>query len=335
MNATLLCIVGADRDDKIAVRGRDIKISGSTDLHRLIGEPYHRLHVAPQLLRQHRRPELGGYSCLLNLITEPEHNPRVLEILRKLLRGVPGKVINRPEAVLTTTRDQVARRLAGIQGLLAPKVVRLRTTKPAIVRETIGRAGLAIPIILREAGTHTGRIIGRFENGDDVQAALADGGDHIATEFIDFRSSDGLYRKYRVFFFGRRMVFRHMLVSDDWSVHARDRSRFMADRPELIEQEKAMFASPEGAFPPEIREALFAVRERMPLDFFGMDFGVGPDGRVVLFEANATMNFFSPLPGPQFAYLRACIAPAQSAFRELLGLEPAQATPRPDFVLSQ
>jgi len=48
------------------------------------------------------------------------------------------------------------------------------------------------------------------------------------------------------------------------------------------------------------------------------------DGKVVLFEANATMSFFPFAPDPQFEYLRLVIEPAQRAFRELLGLPPFQ-----------
>jgi hypothetical protein len=63
----------------------------------------------------------------------------------------------------------------------------------------------------------------------------------------------------------------------------------------------------------------------MKLDFFGMDCGIMPDGRVLLFEANATMNFFPFLRDPEFAYVQRCLAPAQRAFHELLDLAPAGA----------
>jgi hypothetical protein len=62
-----------------------------------------------------------------------------------------------------------------------------------------------------------------------------------------------------------------------------------------------------------------------------MDCGIMPDGRAVLFEANATMSFFPFLDVPEFDYVRQCIAPAQQAFRELLGLEPVRAASQPDF----
>ena len=82
-----------------------------------------------------------------------------------------------------------------------------------------------------------------------------------------------------------------------------------------------MLATREGAFSDEVQQVLSAVRERMPLDFFGMDFGIAPDGRVVLFEANATMNFFPLSLDSRFAYLARCVEPARSAFYELLGLQ--------------
>lgn len=321
-DATLLHIVGSDQAEHVRTVPGKIRISGSTDLHLLLGksEPYHRLHVTPNFFRQKRRADLTGYLCLLNLITEAEHNPRILEIMRKVLRDLPGKVVNRPEAVLRSTRDQVARRLAGIPGLLVPKVVRLRTDKPAIAVQAVKQAGLQFPLILRLAGTHAGRIAGCFDNVEDLQTALAGGDDHIATEFVDFKSVDGLYRKHRVFFIGRHTIFRHMIVSDNWNVHAKDRRCFMVHQPDLLDEEERLFASPAGAFPPEVTQVLEAVRERMGLDFFGMDFGIGADDRVVLFEANATMNFFPFLVEPQFAYLQRCIAPARRAFREMVGL---------------
>jgi glutathione synthase/RimK-type ligase-like ATP-grasp enzyme len=325
--ATLLHVVGSDQAEHVDKSDGKLKLRGSTDIHKLVGKnvPYHRLHVTPNFFRQRRRPDLSNYLCLLNLITEPERNSRVLENMRKVLRDLPGKIVNRPEAVLRSTRDQVARRLAGIAGLWVPRTVRVRASKPAIATQTIARAGLQLPIIVREAGTHTGRIVGLFDNLEAIQAELDWSNDHIATEFVDFRSADGFYRKYRVFFIGRHIIFRHMLVSDEWNVHAKDRRRVMADRPELLEEEERMFAITGGAFPPGVGKVLETVRERMGLDFFGMDFGIANDGRVVLFEANATMNFFPFLAEPQFAYLQRCLAPAQEAFREMIGLAPPSA----------
>ena len=322
-DADLLFIIGGgDEADQITRTGSRILVAGSSDLTKLLldREPHHRLHVTRNYFRQGRQADLTGYRVLVNLITEAEHNDKVLENLKKLLRGVPGRVINKPEAVLRTTRDQVARLLAGVPGLIVPKTLRLNGRKPGVAASAIAKAGLAPPIILRVVGTHSGKIIGLFDSIEEAVTALGPG-EHVAIQFVDFAGADGLYRKYRVFFIGPRVVLRHMLVSDHWNVHAKDRGRFMAEHPDAVAEERAMLES-NDPWPPQIRTVLEAIRERMPLDFFGMDFGITPDGKVVLFEANATMSFFPFSPDPQFEYLKHCFAPAQAAFRELLGLKP-------------
>ena len=317
-NADLLFIIGSgDEADRVVQDGSRILVSGTTDLTKLLLDrvPHHRLHITRNYFRRGALAELAGYRTLVNLITEAEQNSKVLENLRKLLRGVPGRVINRPEAVLRTTRDQVARLLTGIPGLIVPKAIRLHGG--ALHQEI--REGHRI---LRQAGTHTGKIVGLFDDLEEAIAALGPR-EHIATQFVDFASVDGLYRKYRVYFIGPHVVLRHMIVADSWNVHVKDRTRFMAEHPELVAEERALFES-EDPFAPQVREVFRAVRERMPLDFFGMDFAITQAGEVVLFEANATMNFFPlwPTKDPQFIYLTKCLDPAQAAFRELLGLPP-------------
>ena len=322
-DAALLFIIGSGDDaDRIAQAGSKIVVTGSSDLTKLLvpPEPHHRLHVTRNYFRQGRQADLTGYKVLLNLITEPEANAKTLENLKKLLRDVPGRVINRPEAVLRSTRDQVARLLTGIPRLIVPKTVRLNGSKPAVAVAAIQKAGVTPPIILRQVGTHSGKIVGLFDAVEEAVAALTPG-DHVATQFVDFASADGLYRKYRAFFIGERIVLRHMLVSDHWNVHAKDRARFMVEHPDAVAEERALMESGDP-FPPNVRCVLEAVRERMPLDFFGMDFGVTQGGEVVLFEANATMSFFPFSTDPQFEYLKRCFAPAQAALRELLGLAP-------------
>src|SRR5690348_3084972 len=96
-DADLLFIIGSGDDaDQIADQGSRLIVSGASDLTKLLipPEPHHRLHVTRNYFRQGRQADLTGYRVLLNLITEPEANAKVLENLRKALRGVPGRIIN-------------------------------------------------------------------------------------------------------------------------------------------------------------------------------------------------------------------------------------------------
>jgi hypothetical protein len=65
-------------------------------------------------------------------------------------------------------------------------------------------------------------------------------------------------------------------------------------------------------------ETLRALRKRIPLDYFGVDFGIAADGAVVLFEANATMDFISPILDPEFAYGRQVLPLARRAVRAMI-----------------
>ena len=322
---SLLILVGSDQDTRLILVPESIRTVGSSDLHLLIdrGTPYYLMHVTRNFFKQTPiRPDLLPFRTAVNLVTDGDQNPKVLSNIQKILRGFRGRIINRPEAVLRSGRDHVARLLAGVPGLIVPKVVRLANARPEVTVRTLAKAGLQFPVLLRRAGTHTGEFIGRFDGAEEASQALTATGDHIVTEFIDFASADRLYRKYRVFFVGDRLVFRHMLVSDHWNVHANDRTRFMASRPELLAEEQRVLSSPTGGLTHDAMASLRCVRERIPLDYFGMDFGIAPDGQILLFEANATMNFFPFLDDPRFAYVKRSLEPAQNAMRELIGVAP-------------
>ncbi len=320
--ARLLAVIGSDRQPEATAAGR-VRLGGISDLHKLLGDdaPCEQLNLSRQLaasrqLLKHGAPDFSKYRCVINLVTDPDQHPRTLDTLRKLLRGYRGRVINRPEAVMRTTRDQVARRLTGIPGLHVPRTVRLRNSKSGLA--AVEKAGIAFPAILRRAGTHGGDIVGVVANMDAMRASLNEPGDYVLTEFVDFRGADGLYRKYRFFLFGRRPVLRHMIATDRWDIHARERARFMAERPDLLAEEARLFEHAEGMLPAVVHQVLGAVAERMELDCFGMDCAIAADGRMVLFEANATMNFFPFMPDPRFAYVERCLAPSQVAFRALV-----------------
>ena len=226
----LLIVLGHDDHAAATASGR-FRVHGSSDVFKLLppGRLFDQVNLSTQFLKQ-RPQDASPYQCVLNLVTDPDQHPKTLAALKKLLRGFRGRVINPPDAVMQSTRDQVARCLAGTSGLRVPKVVRLRPGIPDAAVQSISRANLQFPLILRQAGTHTGKIVGVFREPDELAAALTGEGDHLATEFVNLEGADGLYRKYRVYFFGRRVVYRNLYVSEQWNVHSKDHIRCLAGR---------------------------------------------------------------------------------------------------------
>ena len=96
----------------------------------------------------------------------------------------------------------------------------------------------------------------------------------------------------------------------------------MAARPDIIAEENRHV---ETGLPEAATATLHRVRERMGLDFFGIDFGMTADDELILFEANATMNFFPFIEDKLFAYVRACLPPSREAFHQMLQASLARA----------
>jgi len=326
--AQILTVVGGDCIYKSSTPGR-LTFVGLSDVDELIPETVRTkrltlgIDLEPLLMtlrQQSGGGDLSAFDCVLNLVSEPDRSPKTLEALSLLLRGYRGRVINHPEAVLRTSREEVANVLRGIPGLLVPKVLRFSGGDPDAALEAVTAAGLVFPLIVRLPATHRGRTMVLVETEDQFREAVSTQVEYIAIEFVDYRGADGLYRKYRTWSFGGRQVFRHLAITDHWIVHVTPGNEFMIDRPDLIEEEVRLMERLEGAFPGQVHAIIAEIGERLRLDCFGVDFGFHPDGRMVLFEANAAMTFFPMVTKPRFEFRGKLLEPAQQACMAMLGL---------------
>ena len=64
--------------------------------------------------------------------------------------------------------------------------------------------------------------------------------------------------------------------------------------------------------------ALERIAGVLGLDYAGIDFGIGPGGEVLLFEANATMVVNPPDPDARWAYRRPAVATILDAVGAML-----------------
>ena len=308
----------------VRAAGGHVDSPGSTDIHNLRDagqrEDFVRLHIPGNFRRIKQRPSLAKIRLVLNLITDPDINPEVLGYADQLLKGFRGKVLNRPQAVIRSGRDHVAALLRGIDGLIVPRVARFRG-HPNLATQAIDKVGLGFPAILRETGKHDGQVIGVVASRDELLSRIDRAGSYFLTEFVEMRSGADLYHKIRVYFFGPRSVIRHRLVSDHWNVHAPDRQRVLIHRPEAIAAERELADRGLDALPASVKAAILEIRARMPLDYFGIDLAVMPDGRALLFEANATMKFFPISGAAPFDYFAGTLDKARAAFNAMLAEE--------------
>jgi len=233
-------------------------------------------------------------DVVLSAVCDPDTNDLTLGVVAEAIRMIGRPVVNDPERVRATTRAELSVRLQGIAGLRVPNTVRLVPAFAADVHDSIDRGDLAYPFLLREAGAHGGTRLALLQSDDDrrlLDQFAFDGRSFYATEFVDFRSPDGLYRKYRVLVIGGRPFPKHLIAADSWNIHAENRHDHM-DRPELVREEEAFL----DGFSSERYPAFAAIAEVLQLDYFGVDFALDADDQLILFEANAC---FRPLVGTE------------------------------------
>jgi hypothetical protein len=107
------------------------------------------------------------------------------------------------------------------------------------------------------------------------------------SHFIDYRSADGYYRKYRIIFIDRRPYPYHLAIGPQWIVHYYTAD--MESHAWKISEEWAFLQDPAGVLGAAAMAAITAIGVAMDLDYAGIDFSLLPDGRVLVFEANPTM----------------------------------------------
>lgn len=263
---------------------------------------------------------LPAHDLVFNAIGDAELCGEALAGAAAVLARTGAPVINPPQAVLATTREANARRMAGLPGVVAPRTERLArellTGEDAPAR--LAALGCEFPLLLRSPGFHTGQHFVRIEDAGGLADAVdgLPGQTLLAIQTLDATAPDGLARKYRVMMIDGELYPLHMAASADWKVHYFTSA--MADRPELRAEEAAFLADMPKALGPRAMAALHAIRDRLALDYAGVDFGLSANGALLFFEANATMTITPPLADPIWVYRRAPIARALDAAKAML-----------------
>ncbi len=193
---------------------------------------------------------------------------------------------------------------------------------------SVEACGLTFPLLLRSPGYHTGRNFIRVEAADELAAAAAGlpGRDLLVIEYLDARGRDGNARKYRVMMIAGRLYPLHLAISQNWKVHYFTSD--MADKPDHRLEEAAFLGDMAAALGDKAIAALREIQDVLGLDYAGVDFALGPDGDLLLFEANATMVISSPNPDQRWAYRRAVIDTALDAVVAMILRKSAEADHR-------
>ena len=228
-------------------------------------------------------------------------------------------VLNPPKTIEQTRRDLLPTLLAGIPDVVAPPVVRLRRDQVigGGVAEQLAAHGISCPVLVRPISTQGGGGLTLLETPEELaQFEYSDADAFYFIAYSDYRSADGFFRKYRMIFVDRVAYPYHLAISQHWLVHYF--SANMLEAPWKRDEEIRFLDDPKSAIGARAVTAVSAIARRMNMDYAGIDFSVLADGRVVVFEANATMSVHLHDPVDLFPYKHVHVPKIINAFEAMV-----------------
>ena len=280
------------------------------------------LYVAPGLAMPAVLPE---HDMIFVAVGESDQNRPLLQYIEGLIASWPWPrpVLNKPARIARLSRDGASTLLKSTSGLVMPQSVR-------IDRQTLERAGRAelsmsslvaesdFPIIIRPIGSHAGQGLEKL----DQPSAIADYLQNIpeptfyVTPFVDYRSADGQYRKYRIAVIDGRPWACHMAISDRWMIHYLNAG--MSDSAQKRAEEAEFMARFDSDFACRHRAAFDAVTARLGLDYYGIDCAETAAGQLLIFEVDTSMIVHAMDPVDVFPYKQPQMRKVFAAFHALL-----------------
>ncbi|HEY0295011.1 MAG TPA: RimK family alpha-L-glutamate ligase, partial [Bordetella sp.] len=208
-----------------------------------------------------------------------------------------------------------------------------RTDRLALDELARGVAGLGdvlpeavFPILVRPVDSNAGEGLGKIDAPAELAAYLGatPGNDFFVSQFVDYRSADGRYRKYRVILMQGKAYLAHLGISSRWMVHYlnADMQDNAANR---AEEGEAMQGFDQG-FGERHAPAFRVFHERVGLDYLVMDCSETPDGRLLVFEADTCGVVHDMDPEDVYPYKKAQMHKVFAAFQSMLAAQAGRET---------
>ncbi|MFC4275156.1 ATP-grasp domain-containing protein [Achromobacter aloeverae] len=301
---------------------------------------------APQHLPEH--------DALIVAVGESSANRPLLEALQEPVSLWHRPVLNRPEHVLKTSRDGLGEALRDAAGIIMPRIRRAtRADLDALARGHVRPAdllpGVDYPVLVRPLDSHAGHGLEKIARPADLAAYLAardaagpagaapaptstpasvpppdaaedDGATPSAefylSEFVDYRSADGLFRKYRVVMVDGQPFLGHLGISPRWMVHYLNAD--MLENTANRAEEGAQMQGFDSGFGARHADAFAAIHRRVGLDYFVMDCAETPDGQLLVFEGDTCGIVHAMDPEDIFPYKAPYMRRIFAAFQDML-----------------
>ena len=250
----------------------------TTDLHTLwITDPERILEDPAAAIP----PGLPTIDCVFIAIAQDDRHERTLQAADALAGAIGRPVINGGGRITGLSRAGVAALLHRLPHAVVPSHHLVARGEPAPI---------AFPIIIRPLGSHAGNGLRHLSDAGDLALYYEQNrqfDQFTVAPFIDYRSEDGYWRKYRVIFVDRVPYPLHLAIHDDWAVWYYNAEMQRSEA--KLAEERDFLADLSASLPARAILALHELGSRVGLDYFGVDCSVLPDNRLLVFELETGM----------------------------------------------
>lgn len=260
---------------------------------------------------------LPAHDVVFNAIGEARDAGPAIAAAQHFITTRPKPAINDPACLGRTARPALAAALRDAPCAVPPTA---RVERSVLLAAGAGAAGVAeirFPLLLRPIDHHGGRDLARCDGPNAIATYLSriDTMTFDASAFVDYRSSDGFYRKYRIIFVDGEPFPYHLAIASDWLIHYHRAP--MAEHAWMRDEEARFLTDPAAVFPDWTR-ALPQVARALHLDYAGIDCARLLDGTLLVFEADAAMLVHGNDPVDRFGYKSAAVARIRAAVQALI-----------------
>jgi glutathione synthase/RimK-type ligase-like ATP-grasp enzyme len=240
-----------------------------------------------------------------------------------MLPLLPQAPINLPDRIARSSRDGVCQLLTSAPGLVMP--VTARIDRATLQNIGLGQVALAsviadtdFPLIVRPVDSHKGMGLSKIETADGIlhYLKMQSAEDFYISRYIDYRSQDGLFRKYRIVFIDGKAFVCHMAISENWMVHYM--SAGMTDSAAKKNEEAQFMLDFDASFARKHAHAFKTIVQKMGLEYVGIDCGETAAGDLLIFEVDSSMTIHAMDPIETFAYKHIQLRKVFNAFRDML-----------------
>jgi hypothetical protein len=266
---------------------------------------------------------LPDHDVAIVIASDSEDCRGALGKIADLAPNWPRPLLNPPQFIGNLDRDKLCGLLGGIEGLEIPATAGMtREQLLKLSRSTLApsdiAADLVFPIIVRPRGSHAGAGLARIDDAAGLERYLAERAEEefFISRFVDYSSSDGLFRKYRIVLVDGEPHACHLAIADRWDIWYLNAG--MSASASKRAEEETFMRTFDSDFSERHRAALSALAGRVGLDYFTIDCAETKQGSLLIFEADNTAIVHDMDPPDIFPYKVPQMQKVFAAFASML-----------------